>query len=477
MRARLTSLTHAASFDRLIPYVKTLSRRFQDPRVITWVFLTGSSLVVMGMSFITSIIMTHRMGQSEYGSITLGMSVSAIIGLVTRFGADRLLVRDILQHPTCKNDYITASYYVRIVIASLTLIVIFLSLKFKLLSPAWPSAVVLVYSLLACVHGLTPIEVFDSGSKIREHTLIELIANTANILGVWVLLFVFPASLRCALSVGVVRLLTTLWGCCKQFRLVRHRVTRSPWSRVRMIIRPMAARYCTVSAPSIGSTIMCQFPGLYLAWVGGPNAVAPFGIAMAMANVPALMFLQLARILNPHLVSVVRPEARRSTVAGVVFKYMTLGGIPWGGLCAIGFVTAPLIFGVLYPSTYEIGISAFQILLIWVIVGTVISYPLLQILLALGNHHAFPIGIAMGVSTSVVLSHVLVPGYGAAGAAMALLVGNTVHAVVSGVALWFVVGKMSDAGTGDEMSGGRSFAGESEATHDGIKRKSQRTAE
>ena len=110
------------------------------------------------------------------------------------------------------------------------------------------------------------------------------------------------------------------------FRLVlrAHFVSLLPWAQIKRMLPLIAATYVGVALPSIGSTIMVQYPSIHLASVQGTAAVAPYGIAMLLASVLALVFLQLGRVLNPDLVRTVRPTATRGVVARFTAKYLAV---------------------------------------------------------------------------------------------------------------------------------------------------------
>ena len=55
-------------------------------------------------------------------------------------------------------------------------------------------------------------------------------------------------------------------------------------------------------------------------------------------------------------------------------------------------------------------------------IGTVISYPILQVLFSLGDHRTFAVAVGVGVTASILLSNVFKAGNGPSGAALVTFV-------------------------------------------------------
>ena len=412
-----------------------LIRWLQDARMRTWVFLVGSNLAVMGLSFAATVVMTHRMSQSDYGAVTLGTSVAAIVALVTRLGADRLLVRDILQHPNQENDYVMTSYFLRGIASLLSLVAVVVITQSKIIAPDWPLNVVVVFVLFGCLSGLLPLEIYDAHGRMRQSGVIFFWTNALYVLGVFVLLFLGPLVFHQAIYVAWIRLGSVVLGLVVQIGFARHFVSLLPWAQIKRMLPLIAATYVGVALPSIGSTIMVQYPSIHLASVQGTAAVAPYGIAMLLASVLALVFLQLGRVLNPDLVRIVRPTATRGVVARFTAKYLAVTISSSAILCGIAYFAAPLVFDLFFPPTYSSGILVFRILLAWVMIGTVISYPILQVLFSLGDHRTFAVAVGVGVTASILLSNVFKAGNGPSGAALVLLLSNTLLVLVASLGL------------------------------------------
>lgn len=295
-----SSPTPAGARNRCQVSETTPSRHIWINRLTTWSFLTAANLATMGMSFVASVTMTHRLTEADYGAVTLGMSISAIVSLLVRFGSDRLLVRDIIQHPSEKHAYLTASYTFRALLAAALMLAALQAANTHLFPKTWPKTVVLIFFALSCIHGLNPTEVFDAHNRMRQHACVEACSNSAYAVAVLALLLLGPPQYHTALSVGLIRLTTVALGCVAQTWLISDLVRVPAWWQTKDAIRRTLVPSVTVLGASLGSTLMCQLPSVHLSVKAGTGALAPYGAAMSLASVPCLTFLQLARVLGPE---------------------------------------------------------------------------------------------------------------------------------------------------------------------------------
>jgi O-antigen/teichoic acid export membrane protein len=266
---------------------------------------------------------------------------------------------------------------------------------------------------------------------MKVDAFLYLITNMIYAIATLSLLFTFPESWKNATSVSTIRLITILIYVITEFILILHFVKLPSWITVKPILRKVLNNYPIVSFSSLGSTIMVQIPGIYLATALGTAEVASYGVALVIASAISMIFLQLGRALNPNLVSVIHPGATHSDVVEYLKKYLNYSLALASIICGFFFLLAPYLFQTLFPPSYYQGIVALRILLLWVIIGTIISYPILQVLFALNAQKYFIIGIIFGIICSIIFSKLWSISYKATGAAMALLISNSVLVMIT----------------------------------------------
>jgi O-antigen/teichoic acid export membrane protein len=218
-----------------------------------------------------------------------------------------------------------------------------------------------------------------------------------------------------ALTVPLVRGLVPLWP---SFDL-------SEWGRVLRL----TVAYAAVTA--VG-TIYVSITVILISLVGTGRQTGYYGASFRIISVLAVLPLLLVGSAFPLLARAAQDDVERHEYARQRLLEVSLIAGVWTALSlSLG---ASFAIHVVAGSKFAPSIAVLRIQA-WMLVGTFLAVALGFVLLSLRRHTALLVANGIALATSVTLTVVLVPQLGARGAAVAAVTGESLLALIYGVAL------------------------------------------
>lgn len=317
---------------------------------VAWIGISG--LIGRASAFAASVFLAQRLGPSDFGVFSFGLSLAAIFSVCAGFGLDEVLVREIARHPKRSGPLFADTLILRLAAVPLGLVgavalVNLGGLNAELALCLLAYAVLNSYLLSACA-------AFRGQGRLRTQALlmgtqVVLIAIAA-VTAAW-----FTARLE-VIAVGYV--VTTGCVTLTAFILVKGARPRFGWRPTQWV------RLAHTSAPfAVGLIGLLAFDRLALVSltvVGGAEAAGWFAavqtIVLALAGLAttasmvAFPVLARAAVRDPHQAAELVADLVRVAVAGGLLLSVCL------------YVIAPWLVPTLFGTTYSQSIAILQLI-------------------------------------------------------------------------------------------------------------------
>jgi PST family polysaccharide transporter len=382
------------------------------------VLAIGTALEAV-LQFLFLLIAGRELGPEEFGFYGYLLALVTLAATIAQFGLPVISVREIVRRPGDEQSLFAATFRIRSLLSILFFVGAILASLFAPLTPAHRVAVWLIFLYLLCVP-------FDLSFLFDAHTLSrwdvpgKLLGRITSV-GLLVVLW----RLNDQLTVSDVAL------CSSLLMVVNISVGWSVARRIRLPLTPFAATTDTkplakMCMPIVWSNVMA------LTYVQNQTIlVKAFSTALetgfyALTSRLLTPILILKGILYRVLVPIFSESALDRTILTVrlekIFPILGLIFIPISTLAipAVEVLLVPL-FGGNYAGAilpFQISIAAFFVTGLGSAFGSVV--------LASGDARTPTIGLTIGTGIAIGLSVLIIPRYGAAGAAAAAGLGELI---------------------------------------------------
>lgn len=382
------------------------------------------NFIIAGLGFATQVKIANTLGRETFGMLAYGLALAAYGGVVIRFGLDRTLVRDLIHHPRQAGELVAASLVLRWVLFGLTVLAL---LMWKLTTAtnsdiSWGLLLVIAANAMMSMD-LQP--VYDSWHRMSRHAVYNLIQRGLYFVAIWSVIAIAPAKLS-LLSIGMATMGTVIFYLVLQHTWAMTRLTLPAVPRtIFATTMRMARGNLTIWLASIGTLSFGSLNQLMLKHYRGAAELGGYAAAWQMVSLATMLLYQVARIGNPMTAQITRdgtsPAQRRRFLA----KYtgtMVITASPVA-LAAICFPRT--IMRILFRPEYVSAANALRIMGVYMLaygVGLVAS----QFLVSTRLEKAYFTSVLAGGLLSIVTCLLFIPRMGADGAALALLLSNSV---------------------------------------------------
>jgi O-antigen/teichoic acid export membrane protein len=387
---------------------ETLTRRILV-NVTVMATSTGVSALVAVLSVA---ILARYLGVAGYGMYSLVFVCISFARILSQFGTEEILTRDLARRPEAAGLLIGNAIIVRVALA---LIAIVLWVVFVLLVPereiGWATAVGMLSLLLWGIYG----PMWTAFQARMEHPVRDAIMVIRQIgdLGLIALAIWLRASLLVLVGAHVVAhavtLGLTIWLSRGRTPIVL-RVAPA-------LIRDLLRKGTPLMVASFFSVVYERVDGVLLWWLGSYEALGLYSAAYKLLT----LALWLPAVVNVVLLPVLSRIRDDRTTTGLVFQktfdYLTLLALP---VAAGVTLLAPRIITLLYGPGFEPAANALRIL-IWAAVPLFWVDTCRNVLIAAGLQMRFLWLMMLTTGFNVLLNLWLIPRYGAIGAAWAMV--------------------------------------------------------
>jgi O-antigen/teichoic acid export membrane protein len=387
-----------------------------------------ANMVTRASSTLALIVVARLSGPADAGALSLATGYLAI--LTTLFiGLDDVVIREIATHPR-RTPWLVGSYAVLRV--PLTVISCAVALAFMARSPATPSQalamqLIVASALLDILSGLGQAVLLGLGHP--EHLVVPAVLLLALRAGAGALLMAAAGIVAMSVMWPLAALLAGLLLVWSAVVTVR---ARGIGGRTRFVGR--AARALAVLLPGFGavsllSALEYQVDVILLSVLRGPVEVGIYSSAASIMYIAALVPQAYRATIFPEFAQK-RDKPRELAVAvrRATLRMWLLGLV----IAGAGALIAPLVIPLIFGPKFVLAAPVIRVL-IWNIVFMCVNVPLVRYLMATGQERYVWRTLMLSTTVNAAVNIILIPPYGATGAAWARLASSALFTGVVGV--------------------------------------------
>lgn len=395
----------------------SLSRLFSH-----FLFKTGAEAVSRLAMFYVILLLTSRMGAEGYGAWSSVYSFLSLFIVVADLGLNLVLVRDVSQTPS-----LFALYSRKLLRAKLFLSLLFgaLALSSAFLMSWSASEQNLIYAMTGFLITGTWVEFVQHLLWSKDDQRIESVVKTGNrlLVALGSVIGILQNSMELALFYSIFANLLTValgWIRVLKHKSVQISTLEKPvffWKEVWAKALPVSLTAFLVVLYLRVDVVMLKFFRGDLAEIGQYTAVMK--IQDLVHTVSVIGLAAIFPILNRLWA---RERKKLPELLSKVFKYIFLF------TCAVavgGFLTAKELIPVIFGSQFSEAAS-FARILWWGLIPMGMNLIFLNLLLIAGKTKLNLIFTVISVSVNIIINLLLIPDYGAIGAAWATLIAEWV---------------------------------------------------
>ncbi len=416
----------------LVPYLNSRTGRIG---IILSALNYGQAVV----GFFISFYLARQLGPAGFGLYSYGIVVGIIVYTLVNFGAERTLVRDLVQLED-KSQTLVASIALRSFLGLTVLFILIISL------PLWvegnsKKSIVAICALASTFWAVSPAAWFDAQYRMHYHALITFFERLIYALLIYFL--VTTSGARGAVSVSLLLLFTRAGSMLFQTYCVREHLHVDLRT-----LKPTAAwlfssNFLIVLA-AISNLFISHWNQLVLEDKLSSEHLGYYALAFQMIAVVTLLQGQILRIFFPKIATLTARHADPRRAGRAMLGYMTISsGLSFAVVLPLYF-SAPLLLKHYFPPSYSASLAPLRLLCLWAVFNggaRIINAFLINLRL----EREFFWSSLLGGLIAVGLGMLLIPKFGESGVALALLISHPVS--VSAQAI-FVAREISHRGRG-----------------------------
>ena len=379
------------------------------------------------VGFAINFYLAWRFGAAVYGLISYGIVAGSIVYTVVNFGAERTLVRDLIQ----KSDpqrILTASLLFRFSLGLLLTILLFLVLPLFISEPE-KIHIVLVSALASLFWASAPVAWFDAKYKMHHHASITLVERL--IYGLLIVFAMTDRSTGAALSVITFLFITRAASTVFQLFVVG-RTVRFDVTGLSRNVKWLASGNVLIVLAALANLMISHWNQLVLEHELSSASLGYYALAFQIIAIVTLLQNQILRIFFPKIASLTSEGADFTKARSAMPRYALFSaGLSLAIVIPI-YLLAPRLITLAYPAEFQASLAPLKYLCIWVVFNggaRVINAFLINLRLDRGFFLC-----AVGASVvAVILGRPLITAHGAPGVAMALLVSHPISVIAQGI--------------------------------------------
>ncbi|HEV8662913.1 MAG TPA: oligosaccharide flippase family protein [Candidatus Methylomirabilis sp.] len=361
------------------------------------------------------IVLARLLGAAEMGLYTLAFTLLNFCSLLSAFGLNNLLIRDVAQDPTRLDRYMTAALLLRLGLAVLCL--------GGLLAAGWaldlavrPRRLLLLFGLLLFPEMLykTVGLILNIGQRIAAGAAIAVAGTVLRVLlglGALALGMGLEGVLGAYLVAGLLEAGIVLGTVAATSRLPRPAFD-GPFTR-RLVREALP-----FAAISLLGVIYFKLDFVMLAAYRDAAEVGIYGVCYALVDFLMYVPFSLTTAAFPVVVRRAAEAGSLRRMAEQAGRWLLLIGLP---VPVVGVLLGTPLLTLLYGEAYRAGGSVVAVLL-WAVPGLFLNALCADLLYARGAQRVALAILAVGIVANVGLNLWLIPPLGAVGAAAATVV-------------------------------------------------------
>jgi len=378
------------------------------------------------VGFAVNFYLARRLGAAGYGLVSYGLVAGTIAYTVINFGAERTLVRDLVQRSD-PDRVLTASLVMRFLIGVAVVAVLALVLP-QVIADVQKMRIVLICTLASVFWAVAPVGWFDTKYRMHHHALITLCERS--VYAVLVFIVVLQRGADSVIGVVLCLLLTRLASTAAQLLIVGRQVAFDV-TDLRSNIRWLMSGNVLIVLATLSNLLISHWNQLALEHRLSSSQLGMFALAFQITAVITLLQGQVIRLFVPRIAELTGKDGDAALARRSVVRYAAFCAALSLVIVVPLYLLAPRVITGLFPPEYAGSVAPLRILCLWSVIyggGRVINAFLVNLRL---NRELLMCSVGGGI-VSVALGWLLIPLQGPAGVALALLVGHPVSIFAQG---------------------------------------------
>ncbi|MFZ5432555.1 MAG: flippase, partial [Calditrichota bacterium] len=381
--------------------------------------LTSGAAIETVLQFVFLLIAGRQLGPEEFGFYGYLISLVTIAAAVVHFGLPVIAVREIAQRPHDEPQIFGATFWIRSVFSIAFFLAAVLIAAISPLSGMHRLAVWLVFFYLLCL----PFDLsflFDARQMSRWDVPGRVIGRT-----VVVILLIVLWQVNGTVTVADVALCSSLlmlinviiaWLVARKLHLPL------PYGKPTGEVRRLLKESAPITWSNVVTLAYSQSLTIFVKWLSTALQTGFYALASRLL-LPVLIFKGVIyRVLLPLISEVGKDRAALTTRLEKIFPALALVFMP---TVAIVIPASQIVIVPLFGADYAGAVLPFQISISYLFfsgIGSAFG----GALLASGDARTPTVGLTIGCAVSIGLSMILIPAYGAVGAACTAWIGEFV---------------------------------------------------
>jgi O-antigen/teichoic acid export membrane protein len=389
-----------------------MSMRSANSLLSNLFYLGGARAAVMAMNLVATSHLAHALGADNFGINSFAASYLAYFLIVVDLGFDTFLTREVAFDDARREALVGTVLSVRLLLALLLSLVLAASLRFLHLSPLGELVVLIQgIGLVTAAIGLT--SVYQGMQRMRVVAGREFLASLGNMVAVLCFVrgpqdLVAAACITAGTQLFVNLALVTQY--VMDFGIPRLRL---PGAEALHELK----RATTYFWSMVMITITYNTHVVLLGLMRGDREVGLFSAGWKLFIFSIAIPNLIAALFMPRLAATAANVGERERAAELLLRAILVCSVP---ITLLGMAAAPQILEILFGPDYLPAAGALRLLLMNSL-AVAISIGLATELTALGRQGELLRIVTIGAFAGIVLNLVLIPPYGARGAALATL--------------------------------------------------------
>jgi O-antigen/teichoic acid export membrane protein len=391
--------------------------RFQ-PYLHNTSWIIGEKLIVLGLGFLTTVLLARYLGPERFGTLAYATSLVALFSISGHLGLHGLVVRELVKQPTRRPEILGTTAVLKLigVLVGFAALLGYAALFEGISSPAFMLIALAGVALL-----LTPFNVVDywfnafvkarfvavarvGGQFVFVATVLALVFSEAGLVA-----FGLPYLLQAVVAAA---LLLLLFRATAGIRLRDWRFSRSQ-------TRQLLGQGWIIYLASFFSVIYLKIDQVMLRWLSSPSELGVYAIAARLSEVWYFVPSAIVASVFPKLIELRDTGGPQFShrlqqlfdvlaILGMTIAILVTLLAPW---------VVPWIFGVDYSGSISI-----LIIHTWASVFIFMRAALSRWILIENALYFSMLNQGLGALSNIGLNYILIPFYGGKGAAWATLI-------------------------------------------------------
>ena len=383
--------------------------------------MTGARVAATFMNFYVTSHLAHVLGPKEYGINTFAFSVINYLVVIVGLGYDQFLTREISANPALTKPLVDHALFVRLALAAVVGIILAATLV-AMDEPGLTTLIVVIYALNLLSTAISLTSVYTGLHQMRTVAIRELVSTSFAALGV--VIFVRNAGdlVPAALIVAGTQVIANgliFFRYCVDFGFPRF--TRFNRSDAKII---QATLSYFVTLVMIAITYNSHI--VILEIFRGPVDTGLFGASWKLFIFVIMVPSLISTLFMPRISALGLVDQTKRDVARLCMQLISICVVP---AAILGWALAPQILLFLFGLKFVSAVLPTRLLLLNALV-VALNIAFATPLSALGRQRDYMWIVGAGAIMGLGLNILLIPSYGATGAAIGTLVAELVILVL-----------------------------------------------